>query len=1071
MPGLVSPEERRRLVGEWNATDEDYGPPTTLPALLAERVAAAPDAVAIVDGTGRTTYRHVADRAAAVGAELRRRGVVRGSVVGVLMDRSALMVAAWWGILQVGAAYLPLDCSHPEAQLRFMVDDAGVTLAVCNPDAAKLAAGLGVETFVLDPNDGSPTAVAAVAAAADAPRPDDVAYVIYTSGSTGQPKGVMVEHRNIANTVRWHGPTIGVRPGERVGQTAGSGFDVASWEIWGNLLAGAELYIAPECVRRAPEQLCRWVVGERLRYVCLITPVAVLALRHGWLQHSALAVLMTGGERLPFAPAADVPFRVVNLFGLTETAVVATYAEVPSGSRELPPIGRPIANTRAYVLDVDGMPVPVGLEGELYVGGIGVARGYLARPALTAQRFLDDPFRPGERMYRTGDLVRRRSDGQLDFVGRADYQVKLRGYRIELGEIEAQLCAHPAVHNAAVTVWQPEAGFPRLIGYVSGREGLDGMEIRTWLAERLPSHMVPALVVPLPELPLASNSKIARAALPDPAKLLERLAADDLLDTTRFAYPGEAALSDDWRIACGVMARSSADTPVAIGASSLDLIGLRVRLSGRLGIQIPDHALTIFQSLAEQAKIIGELEAAPEAGNDGVRADHAAEGPGSLGQEAIVFLEEIAGSPMHYQYQMVLDGQGAPDVAVLTRALHAVMRAQSTLTARWTMSLNGLIGTQQPYPAVHLPEHTSDGTDLDELIARLVDQPLAYDDFPLVGWDLIHRPGGTVLLQREHHLIHDGWAVGAFLSQLQDAYRAIASGKEWQSPEPAVSYFDWARYQRERSSGPGGEAARVYWSGALVNAPRRRPILPWTTRPEQAGAGVHVSWQPFDNERSVLVEQTAARLGVTPFAVLLAAFRRLVWEFQDTEATVIGCAFANRDVITRELVGMFVNVLPLLRMRRDRESAAEAVRAEMAVLGGATRHQWLPTSEIVRLAGHGRSLEHPPLYQIVFNQHDAPMPPLAFGEWRPAVRELSNGHGKDDLSVMVMNRGLQHSRSSGRRGIGTYTLRWAYDPALYPDHVVPSLQRRMSDLLEYVCTITDETWPTAAGISWSERER
>jgi arthrofactin-type cyclic lipopeptide synthetase C len=1077
VPSLVTEEERRRLGAEWNATDADYGPPATLPALLAGRVAQTPDAVALVDGVGRMTYRHLDARADAVAAELRRRGVGRGSVVGVLMDRSAAMVAAWLGVLKTGAAYLPLDCSHPEARLRFMIGDARVALAVCDPGAVEVAGALGVQTLVVGPNEDDQIADARadddLSADADAPRPEDVAYVIYTSGSTGQPKGVMVEHRNIANTVRWHGPTIGVRPGERVGQTAGSGFDVASWEIWGNLLAGAQLHIAPECVRRSPEQLCRWVVDERLHHVCLITPVAVLALRNGWLQHSDLRVLMTGGERLPFAPPADAPFRMVNLYGPTEIAVIATYAEVPRGSQEPPSIGRPIANARAYVLDPNGEPVPVGVEGELYVGGAGVARGYLARPELTAQRFLDDPFRPGERMYRTGDLVCRRPDGQLDFLGRTDDQVKVRGYRIELGEIEVQLCAHPAVRNAAVTVWEPQAGFPRLIGYVSGDDGLNGADVRAWLADRLPAHMVPALIAPLPELPLTSNSKIDRAALPDPAELLARMASDDALESTRFATDAEAALAEDWRIACGVIARGSADTPLAIGASSLDLIALRARVSQRLGVPIPGDALTVAQSLAEQARIIAGLEAAPAnvAADDAIRAEHAVEGPASLGQEAIVFLEEIAGSGMGYQYQMVLDGPGAPDVAVLKQALLAVMRGQSALTARWTMGINGLIGTRQPYDEIRMPEHVSnDGAELDALITRLIDQPFAYDDFPLVGWDLVHRPGGTILLQREHHLIHDGWAVGVFLSQLQDAYRVIAAGRQWQSPEPAVSYFDWARDQRERSSGERGAAARAYWSEALVKVPEGRPRLPWPTHPEQAGAGTHVNWQPFDEERSALLEQAAARLGATPFALLLAAFRRVVREYQGTEETVIGSGFANRDVATRDLVGMFVNVLPLLRLRADGESAAEAVRAEMAVLGDAARHQWLPTSEIVRLAAPGRSLEHTPLYQILFSQHDAPMPQLAFGDWRPTVRELGNGQGKTDLSVIVVNRGLQHSRSSRNRAVGAYTLRWEHDPALYPDHVVPILQRRMSDLLEHACTTPDEPWPAAAELSsttWS----
>ncbi len=493
----------------------------TVPALVAARVAASPDTTAVVDESGELSYRELDRGANAVAARLVAAGVGTGDVVGVLLAESARMVVAWLGILRAGAAYLPLDGSSPVARLRFILDDASVRLVVSDMDSVGALADNGVATLVLDDLSWDPVAAPVTDVA-----PDDLAYVSYTSGATGVPKGVMIEHRNIANTVQWYVGAIGVQPGDRVGQTAAGTFDVASWEVWGNLAAGAELHIAPAAARRAPADLCRWVVDTRLRAVCLITPVAILAIQHGWLRESGLRVLMTGGERLYLAPPADASYRFVNLYGPTETGVIATYACVLPGSGGTPPIGRTITNATAYVLDDADSPVAVGAVGELHVGGAGVGRGYLGRPELTAAKFVRDPFNPGGRMYRTGDLVRWRPDGQLAFVGRTDDQVKMHGHRIELGEVEAWLRADPSVAEAAVTVWEPEIGSPRLVGYVTGAGDLDGADIRRRLGERLPEHMIPAVVVQVPALALTAHQKIDRAALPDPTTLLARLAED-----------------------------------------------------------------------------------------------------------------------------------------------------------------------------------------------------------------------------------------------------------------------------------------------------------------------------------------------------------------------------------------------------------------------------------------------------------------------------------------------------------------------------------------------------------------
>jgi amino acid adenylation domain-containing protein len=1026
----------------------------TIPGIMAAAVAATPDAVAVTDGSCALSYRELDRRADAIAAGLRTAGVTHGSLVGVLLDRSATMVAAWLGILKAGAAYVPLDPSYPAARLRFMLDDAGADLVLSETAMAAGLVELGCRAVLLDgPGwawDADPgPSVDPVADVA----PEDVAYVIYTSGSTGVPKGVMVEHRNIANTVRWHAAAVGIRPGDRVGQTAACGFDPATWEVWANLGAGAELHIAPEAARRSPEALCHWAAEHRLRVLLLITPMAALAIRHAWLQDTPVEVLLTGGEKLNVTPPPDASYRCINLYGPTEAAVVATWEPVTPGETGAPPIGRPIPHTTAPVLDPTGRPVPRGEVGELHLGGAGVARGYLGRPGLTAQRFVPDPDGTGERLYRTGDLVRKQPDGRLEFVGRADDQVKVRGFRIELGEVEAQLCTHPAVSQAVATVWEPEVGERRLVGYVTGPDDLDGDDVRRWLAERLPAQLVPTVVARLAGLPLTPNQKVDREALPDPAALLAGLAGG-------FTDPDVAALAEDWREACGVVARSADDSLVGLGAASLDLIALAQRLSDRRGVAVPLCSLDLGQTLTEQARGLAATGTATAAGP----ATGATEGLGSLGQEAIVFLEEVTGTGMGYQYQMVLEGSGTPDADRLERSLHAVVAAQPALSCRWSVTVRGLVGERvDPLPPVRLERHEVATADVDALVAALVDRPIDHDAFPLVGFDLLRHPGGTVLLQREHHLIHDGWSVGVFLRDLQAAYDADERGARWEPRHAPTTYFDWAQAERRWVAGPDSEAARTYWLEQLARAsdPDRGDRAGHAdgadSGPQPAAVGTSFRLQPLGRRRSARLERTAAHLGVTPYALLLATFRRVMGE------QVVGSAFANRDVATRDVVGMFVNVLPLVRLAEPGETVATGARAEMALVAAAAKHQRMPTPEILRLA---RPVYAPPtqdaLYPVLFNQHDSPMPELHLGSWRPALHELSNGQGKTELNVIVMNRQLQHRRSARAQGPTTYTLRWEHDRARWSDDQVRALQEHFDRLLDVACAHPGEPWPLDA---------
>ncbi|MEY9872695.1 nonribosomal peptide synthetase DhbF [Streptacidiphilus sp. MAP12-33] len=569
---LLTAEERTAALAAAEGPRLDLSREPLVPDAIAALARTTPDAPALECGEVTLTYAELVGRADALAARLTASGVRRGSLVGICLDRGADAVVAMLATLRAGAAYLPLDASYPPDRIAFVLQDSAAAAVVTTTAlAAALPKGAGVRLLLLDappastararstghPADGAaeletadppvlgagapgrpgrsgPSAqgagrpVAAPAAPAAGLTGADAAYVIYTSGSTGRPKGVVVEHRQLVDLCAWMGHEFALRPGDRVGQVANAGFDASVIEIWPTLVAGATLCLAEQRVLDDADALPQWLEQSGITGSFLPTPRLEAALDRLVERPGALRFLYAGGDVLRRWLPEGTPFRVANMYGPTEFTVGATTFDLTPESAhpgELPPIGGPNANTRAYVLDSGLAPVPDGCEGELYLAGEGVARGYLARPALTAGRFVADPYGPpGSRMYRSGDVVRRRPDGALAFVGRADQQLKLRGLRIEAGEVEAALARHPAVAEALVTVHTGAVGAQQLVGYLvpgPGAELPEAAELAAHAREFLPEHMVPTAWVPLAELPLTPNRKIDRAALPAPAPVAQ----------------------------------------------------------------------------------------------------------------------------------------------------------------------------------------------------------------------------------------------------------------------------------------------------------------------------------------------------------------------------------------------------------------------------------------------------------------------------------------------------------------------------------------------------------------------
>jgi amino acid adenylation domain-containing protein len=493
---------------------------TTVLPLIDQIVAELPERVAVQGLDGTVTYDELAVRADRLARALRQLGVKPGDLVGQCLERSTSLVVAALGIFRAGAAYVAIDPTYPDERVRWMLDDSGAVAVVTDAGTAARLGGYGDRPAVVlagggELQDGSvPDSMDPLPGP---PLPSDLAYVVYTSGSTGRPKGVMVEHGSLANLVEWHRGAFALDAGDRCTQIASPGFDAAIWEIWPSLATGAAVHVVPEALRGDPIGLRDWLVAEGITVTFLPTTVAEGVIGLAWPDDGALRYLLTGGDALTRRPAPGLGFTVVNNYGLSETAVVATSGVVAPDGEGLPSIGRPIAGVVAEVVDEHLRPVEPGAEGELVIAGVAVARGYLNRPELTAERFVEDEQ---GRRYRTGDRVRLGIDGELEFLGRLDDQLSIRGFRVEPGEVVAALSAHPAVETS-VTVGVGSSGADRrLVAYVvaTGSERPHGDELAEFLGGFLPEHMLPSSYVWLDELPLTQNGKIDRDALPAPVE-------------------------------------------------------------------------------------------------------------------------------------------------------------------------------------------------------------------------------------------------------------------------------------------------------------------------------------------------------------------------------------------------------------------------------------------------------------------------------------------------------------------------------------------------------------------------
>ncbi|NGN69626.1 amino acid adenylation domain-containing protein, partial [Streptomyces sp. A7024] len=893
--------------------------------------------------------------------------VGRGDLVGVVMERSADLIGVLLGVVKAGAAFVPVDPSYPRERIGFMLADSAPALVVCTAATADVLPA-GAARWVYDAEEAARSGRTAPPPAG---RPQDAAYVIYTSGSTGTPKGVVVAHSGIGNLVAAENDRVRVSADSRVLQLASLSFDAAVWEICMALLSGASLVMAG--TDRLPPHGSLAEVASAFEVTHITLPPSVLATVEEL--PPAVRTLVVGGEALP--PALVERWsdrRVINAYGPTELTVDATMSEPLSPADEGPvPIGRPIGNTKAYVLDDRLKPVPVGVAGELYVAGPGLARGYLGRPGLTAARFVGSPFATSaERMYRTGDLVRWTSDGELVFAGRVDEQVKIRGFRVEPGEIETLIAGHPAVEQVAVVVREDHPGVKRLVGYVvpaaAAAAGLERV-VREFVADRMPDYMVPAAVVVLEALPVTVNGKLDRAALPAP----------DFDGAAEGRGPATAVEE----VLCGLFAevlgleRVGAEVSFfALGGDSLLAMRLIARIRAALDTELSIRELFTTSTVAEVARLI-------EGGHGAVRAALTPQPrpevlPLSFAQQRMWFLNRLEetdrGAGAAYNMPFALRMRGELDVAALEAALGDVADRHESLRtvfpeiggAACQQVLEGVAGR----PALGVVEAGDRPVEeaLEEYAGRGFDLSV---DLPWRVRLFVTGPSEHVLVIVAHHIAVDGWSLEVLARDLGVAYAARRVGRVpgWE-PMP-VQYADYALWQREvlgelddAESVVSGQLA--YWREALAGAPQELALPADRPRPAVSSfAGRSVPVRVSAETHAGLAE-LAERGRSTMFMVVQAAVALLLSRVGAGNDVPIGTAVAGRgDAALDGLVGFFVNTLVLRTDVSGDPSFTELLSRVRETDLGAYGHQDVPFERLVEDLNPSRSLSRNPLFQVM----------------------------------------------------------------------------------------------------------
>jgi amino acid adenylation domain-containing protein len=1001
---LLSSAERQCILGEWNATHSVFPDNMCLQTLFEEQVVRSPDAIALVAEDEQLTYEHLNTRANQLAHYLRRLGVGPEVIVGVAIERSLWLSISLLGILKAGGGYLPLDPSYPGERLAFMLANTQVSIVLTTAALRQHVSASENESryrvVEVDTLWGGLSAIeqrnwsVTIGQQPNLSLQTDggnVAYVIYTSGSTGEPKGAMNTHRGIVNRLLWMQETYHLDSSDCVLQKTPINFDVSVWELFWPLIAGARLVMA----RPGGHQESAYLVNV-LELQQITTLHFVPSMLQAFLEEENVEQCQSVRRVICSGEALSSPLQkhfftrmkaeLHNLYGPTEAAIDVTAWQCRAQDRgNSVPIGRAINNIQVYLLDAHMQPVPIGVIGELYIGGVGLARGYDHRPELTAERFVPDPFatltdewQVGKRLYRTGDRARYRPDGAIEYVGRVDYQVKLRGFRIELSEIENVLLRHAAVRECVVMLREDIVAGGCLVAYVVGQLSIS--DLRHYVQEKLPDYMVPSFIINLEKLPLAPNGKIDRRMLPVPQEQDSAHQGGDRSPRT----PVEELLVEMW---CEVLGRSQIgihDNFFELGGHSLLATRLMSRVQAVLQVRMPLRHLfegpTIarFAQRVEQALLTkhGLLNELPPL----VPVSRMQDLPLSFAQQRLWFLQQLEPESSVYLMPFVQRLRGSVNVKALEEGMDMLIQRHEIL--RTTFELRGGQPIQVIHqagafimPVVDLQALTQEEREVEvqRLAEQEMQQPCDLTSGPLLRvWLLRQNSDDHVLLLTMHHIIADGWSNDIFLRELITLYQAFAAGQPSLLPPLTIQYADFAVWQRQWLQGEVLQKHIDYWREQLrgatpLNMPTDYP------RPEiQSYSAAHFPFMLSADLSQRLIALSRAE-GLTLFMTLLAAFQTLLYRSTGQTDIIIGTDVANRTHLkTEDLIGFFVNLLTLRTNLSGALTFRQVLRIVREMVLAAYSHQDLPFEMLVEHLRLERKKNRTPLVQALFVLQNTP---------------------------------------------------------------------------------------------------
>lgn len=1028
----VVTESERHLLAEWNQRSVDYPDNHCIHQLFEDQAEKSAEAVAVILDDERLSYSELNRRANQLAYRLRALGVGPEVSVGVCMHQSLEMVVALLAVLKAGGVYVPLDPQYPRERLAFMIKDSQMHVLLTErihatrlpPDA------LPPEVVFLDLDRDAITheSDANLHNLAD---PDNLAYMIYTSGSTGRPKGVCLSHRTAVNHFFVARSEYSLCSSDVVLQFASPSFDVSLEQLLPALfigasvvLRGAEVWSTTDFIRKISE-LGLTVINPATAYWHQL--IKDRAADQEGIPNSRLRLVIAGGDAmLPesarlWQQSGLSSARLLNGYGPTETAITAAAFEVPRGfSEESPsrriPIGRPLENRTLRILDKRGNLVPTGVVGELHIGGDLLARGYFNRPDLTAERFIPDHFtdRPGARLYKTGDLARYLADGNIEFLGRVDCQVKVRGFRIELGEIEAALSRCDSVRECVIVAREDEPGDKRLVAYVVGEENksITTTEMRRFLIESLPDYMVPSRFVLLKALPLTPNGKLDRRALPLPDWSMSDLADDFAAPHT----PVEEILCIIWSQVLGVERLSIRDNFFEMGGHSLLAIKVVSRVQDALHVELPVGSLfesPTIEGLAAkidaamrdgQARLLPPIEPVPREGAV----------PLSFAQQRLWLLHQFApGSPV-YNIPFLIRLKGQLDLGALKQSIREIFARHEALRATF-ITVDGL-PWQVINPAPRLSVPLTDLTGMAEgerealaigLAAEESRQPFDLGQGPLLRARLLRLTSEDhMAVITTHHIASDGWSTEILARELAALYRYFSGQDSFSLPDLPIQYTDYVHWQREWSGDGAFQTQLEYWKRQLAAAP---PILELPAdRPRPAAQTYEGAVETFklEGEVSRLLKELSRANGVTLFMTLIAAFKVLLYRYSRQPDVIIGTPIANRNRVEIEpLIGSFSNMLVLRTDMGGDADILDALKRVRDVALGAYAHQDLPLEKLVEELHPERSLSHTPLFQVVLALHDDPLRCVEIPGMALSHVPVHTGTSKFDLLMNVWEEG------------------------------------------------------------------